>query len=87
MKDGSQGRTTVKNWNNVQLPPGIRIPGLFFFAKFCCRIMKSNSALIREEINMCLYFIVFTLIGIAMGWQLTRLYDTIKEVKEMESED
>ena len=33
MKDGSQGRTTVKNWNNVQLPPGIRIPGLFIFRK------------------------------------------------------
>lgn len=33
MKDGSQGRTMVKNWNNVQLPPGIRIPGLFFFRK------------------------------------------------------
>jgi hypothetical protein len=49
--------------------------------------MKSNSALTREEINMGLYFVVFTLIGIAMGWQLTRLYDTIKECKEMESED
>ena len=33
MKDGSPERTTVWTGNNVQLPPGIRIPGLFFFRK------------------------------------------------------
>lgn len=40
MKDGSPERTTVWTGNNVQLPPGIRIPGLFFFELFSFAIMR-----------------------------------------------
>ena len=41
MKDGSPDLVAkARSGNNVQLPPGIRIPGLFFFAKICYPIMK-----------------------------------------------
>lgn len=50
MKDGSW--EAYANQNNVQLPPGIRIPGLFFFANKTHSIVGKENAYDRIN-NIC----------------------------------
>ena len=44
MKDGSSDLVAkARSVNNVQLPPGIRIPGLFFFELYSHPFMKEEE--------------------------------------------
>lgn len=51
MKDGSSDLVAkARSENNVQLPPGIRIPGLFFFAYISSSLMKEVILCLLESI-------------------------------------